>query len=109
MGQINVVFTTNVVKYLDELVHVLYKEEYFGFIDSAEQYVVKIYDYVTDNIHQRSHYFSPLSLKYLGSNYIFYNSNKRTTWYIFFEKNDNDYLITGVVNNHCEEAKVLRN
>lgn len=47
------------------------------------------------------------SLYYFGEKYIFYNSNKRTMWYIFFEKSNNNYLITGILNNHCLEAKFI--
>ncbi len=90
---------------MDDLVRVLYKEEYFGFIDTAEEYVSKIYDAVPKNIKVSTHKLTPQKLQYLGSNYIFYKSNNRTTWYIFFEKSNQSYLITGIINNHCEEAK----
>jgi hypothetical protein len=43
----------------------------------------------------------------LGSNYIFYKSNARTTWFVFFEKLEENYFITGILNNHCEEAKFV--
>jgi hypothetical protein len=76
-------------------------------IGTAEEYVSKIYDAVTENIKLSPHKLTPKSIKYLGSNYIFYNSNNRTTWYIFFEKRNHNYLITGIINNHCEEAKQL--
>ena len=38
---------------------------------------------------------------------MFYKSNPRTTWYIFFDKEDNQYLITFITNNHTEIAKYL--
>ena len=107
VGEIEVVFTPQVIEYLDDLVRVLYKKEYFGFIESAEEYVSKIYDAVPENIKSSTHKLTPKSLKHLGFNYIFYNSNNRTTWYIFFEKRNQNYLITGIINNHCEEAKEL--
>ena len=105
VGEIKVVFTPHVIDFLDDLVRVLYKEEYFGFIDTVEEYVSKIYDAVPENIKVSTHKLTPQKLQYLGSNYIFYKSNKRTTWYIFFEKKNQNYLITGIINNHCEEAK----
>ncbi len=107
VGKIKVVFTPHVIDFLDDLVRVLYKKEYFGFIETAEEYVSKIYDAVPENIKLSTHRLTPKSLKYLGSNYIFYKSNKRTTWYIFFEKKNQNYLITGILNNHCEEAKEI--
>ena len=105
VGEIKVVFTPNVIDILDDLVRVLYLKEYFGFIETAEEYVSKIYDAVPENIILSTHKKTPKNLKYLGANYIFYKSNNRTTWYFFFEKKNHNYLITGIINNHCEEAK----
>lgn len=107
VGEIKIIITPKVIDYLDDLVRVLYKEEYFGFIESAEGYVIKIYDAIDENIKLSTHKLTPQKLKYLGSNYIFYKSNNRTTWFVFFEKEDNKYLITSILNNHCEEAKDL--
>ena len=50
---------------------------------------------------------TPNILLRYGQNYIFYKINARTTWYIFFQKSDNNYLVTQVINNHCHEAKYL--
>ena len=72
MGKINVIYTPHVIAYLDELVRVLYKEEYFGFIDSAEDYVVRIYDAVSENIKLSSHKRTPTKLQYLGVLIIFF-------------------------------------
>jgi hypothetical protein len=107
VGKIKIIFTPHVIYYLDDLVRILYKKEYFGFIETAEEYVLKIYGAVSENIQLSPHKNTPISLQYLGSNYIFYKSNPRTTWYIFFEKRENNFLITGVLNNHCKEAKEL--
>jgi len=107
VGKIKIIITPKVIIYLDDLVQILYKKEYFGFIESAEDYVSKIYDILDENIKLSTHKTTPQKLKYLGGNYIFYKSNKRTTWYIFFEKKNTNYLVTGIINNHCEEAKNL--
>ncbi|WET04488.1 hypothetical protein [Flavobacterium sp. YJ01] len=107
VGQIEVVFTPSVISYLDDLVVILYKKEYFGFIESAEEYVDAIYDAVPERIKKSLHKKTPKSLKHLGSEYIFYKPNTRTTWYAFFEKRNQNYLITGILNNYSEEAKEL--
>jgi hypothetical protein len=107
VGKIKVIFTPYVIDFLDDLVRVLYKKEYFGFIETVEEYVLKIYDAVPENIKLSPHKSTPKNLQHLGSNYIFYKSNNRTTWYIFFERKNQKYLITGIINNHCEEAKEL--
>ena len=46
-------------------------------------------------------------LKKFGSKYIFYKLNRLTTWYIFFENKNNNYLITHILNSHIEETKWL--
>lgn len=86
VGKIKIIFTPHVIDYLDDLVRVLYKKEYFGFIETAEEYVSKIYDAVPENIKSSTYKLTPKKLKYLGSKYIFYKANNRTTWYVFFEK-----------------------
>mgnify|MGYP003408743967 CR=1 FL=1 len=107
VGKIEVVFTPHVIDFLDDLVRLLYKQEYFGFIETAEEYVSKIYDFIPENLRLNNHKVTPQKLRYLGTNYIFYKANNRTTWYIFFERQDSIFLITGISNNHCEEAKRL--
>ena len=107
VGEVEVIFTSDVIRYLDDLVITLYKKEYFSFIESAEEYVSKIYDAVSERIKKTPHKKTPEKLLYLGSNYIFYKANAKTTWYIFFEKRDQNYLITGITNNYCKEAKEL--
>ena len=107
VGKIKIIFTPYVIDFLDNLVRVLYKKEYFGFIETAEEYVSKIYDAVPENIKLSTHKLTPQSLIHLGTYYIFYKSNNRTTWFIFFEKNNHNYLITGIINNHWEESNDL--
>ena len=107
VGKIEVIFTPAVISYLDELVVILYKKQYFGFIESAEEYVDNIYDAVPERIKKSPHKKTPKSLEYLGSSYIFYKTNARTTWYAFFEKRNQNYLVTGILNNYCEEVKQL--
>jgi hypothetical protein len=103
----NVVISDEALNYLDDLIEILYKKEYFGFIESAEIYVTDIYDFIFQNIKDFPSKKTPIPLNNFGSNYIFYNSNSRTTWYIFFEQKGSNYLITNILHNHCEEAKWL--
>lgn len=102
-----VIFKNAVLQYFDDLVYILFKEEYFGFSESAQSYTDKIVNFIISNISSFPHKKTPKSLQYLGSNYIFYKSNTRTTWYIFFEKRDQNYLITAIINNNSSEAKEL--
>ena len=102
-----VIFKDRVLDYFDELVYTLFKEEYFSYCENAQLYVDQIVDFIILEINNFPYKITPQKLQYSGSNYIFYKSNNRTTWYIFFEKSNQSYLITGIINNHCEEAKEL--
>ena len=102
-----VIFSDLLNSRFEELVFILFQKKYFSSQSNAINYVDKIYDFASKDIHTFPHKKTPRELKYLGSYYIFYNSNKRTTWYVFFEKSGDDYLITGILNNHCEEANGL--
>lgn len=105
MGKI--IFEQTVLEYFDKLVFTLFVEEYFSYPKSAQLYVDKIVDFIILEISSFPHKATPKRLQSLGSNYIFYKVNKRTTWFIFFEKQNENFLITGILNNHCEEANVL--
>lgn len=102
-----IIFADKVSNYLNQLVYVLFEEEYFSYSENAQVYVNKIVDFIVSEIASFPHKKTPLALSHLGTYYIFYKSNKRTTWYIFFEKKATAILITGISNNHCEEAKEL--
>jgi hypothetical protein len=102
-----IIFKDHVLDYFDELVYTLFEEDYFSYPENARLYVDKIVDFVILEINSFPHKKTPQKLQYLGSSYIFYNANNRTSWYIFFEKQDTAFLITGIINNHCEEAKEL--
>lgn len=102
-----VIFKEKVLDYFDELVYMLFKEEYFSYPENTQLYVNKIIDFIFSEINSFPYKKTPQKLQYLGSNYIFYKSNNRTTWYVFFEKKNHNYLITGIINNHCEKAKDL--
>lgn len=102
-----IVFQNNVLQFFDDLVYDLFENEYFGFLESSEIFVNKIVNFIYHNISTFPSKKTPPKLESLGSNYIFYKSNSRTTWYVFFEQKDNNYLVTHIINNHCEEAKRL--
>jgi hypothetical protein len=102
-----VIFKREILDYFDELVFTLFRKEYFSYAENAKLYVDKIVNFVSAEIFTFPHKQTPKPLQYLGSNYIFYKSNNRTAWYIFFEKRNSNYLITGIINNHCEEANEL--
>lgn len=103
-----IVFRLDVVNQLDDLVFTLFKEDYFSYPENAKIYVDKIVNFTFNSIETFPHKITPSKLVHLGEKYIFYKANSRTTWYIFFDSNTNKILITGILNNHCEEAKWLK-
>jgi len=76
-------------------------------MQSSYDYVDKIIDFIENDIATFPSKKTPTALKNFGSKYIFYKSNQRTTWYIFFENKNNNFLITNIINSHCEETKWL--
>ena len=107
MEKVTIIYIPEVEIYLEDLVDILFYEEYFGFEDAAQNYAEKIVNFIEESIETFPLKKTPKELKNFGQNYIFYKSNQRTTWYIFFEKFDNNYLITNIINSNSEEVKFL--
>jgi hypothetical protein len=102
MEQIN--FSPFLLQKLDELVKTLFKEDYFGFYKSSEDYVNNIIDFI---------YTIP-SVKYrktsnniYGKLYCKYKHNDKTTWYILFDKLDDKYIINNITNKHSPDYPIL--
>lgn len=107
MEKVKIEILPEVTDFLNELVEILFYKEYFGFEDTAQFYVQKIYDFIENDLINFPHKSTPKKLKKFGSNYAFYRPNDRTTWYIFFEKSNNRYLITHLTNNHVKDLNDL--
>ena len=118
MEKVKIEIYPEVISFLNELIAQLFYKEYFGFEDSAQLYVQKIYDFIENDLinfphkkipkkYQKNTKKIPKKLKNFGSYYAFYKPNNRTTWYIFFEKSGNRYLITHLTNNHVKELNDL--
>lgn len=109
MGQGKIVFKEEVIDYTNELMYELYQKEYFGFYDSAVNYKDKIIDFVLENLISFPSKRTPVKIQHLGSNYIFYKINSYTTWFIFFEFQNDEYLVTYITNNHSKWVSYLNN
>ncbi len=107
MEEIKIRYNSEVINYLNQLTFILFTNDYFSYFENAVNYKDKIIDFIDENIYCFPSRKTPLNIKYLGLNYISYQSNQRTTWYVFFEKEGNNYLITNIINNHSIEAKYL--
>lgn len=102
-----VILQEKVLNYLEELVFKLFEQEYFGFKESAFEYVYNIVYFAKEFIPKNIHKDTPVHLKHLGSYFVKHKANNNTAWYIFFEKNDKQYIVTGILNNHQPEAQFL--
>lgn len=102
-----IVFQNNVIEEFDDLIFTLYSNDYFSSVQSASDYVDKIIDFISDSIETFPSQKTPKKLQHFGSKYMFYKSNSRTTWFIFYEKLHQKYLITKIINNHIHDSNYL--
>ena len=97
-----VLYLPEVETYLFELIELLYRKEYFSFPEQAINYVLKIRRYIESSIavaHKRK---SPDYFVKYGKDmfYFIYKANANTSWYIFFQQREDNYLIRHITNNH---------
>ena len=107
MEKVIVNYTKFVQIYFDDLIEELFSQDYFIYQENAINYVEKFVFYINTSIHQLPHRKTPESLWKFGNFYILYNSNPRTTWYIFFSKKNATYLIKHISNNHSMDSSVI--
>ncbi len=107
MEKIIINYSPDIEQYLNNLIDVLFAKEYFGFKENAIKYVLNITTDIEINIHLKKHQTTPLDLIKFGKNYISYKANNKTSWYIFFDKKDNRYLVKYITNNHVAKTQFL--
>ena len=97
-----VVVKQSVLDYLDNLVTVLYEKNYFRFVDSAESYVNEIFDFIQTIPTQISYDITNKNSKHYNKNlkYCRYKANRNTTWFVYFEKRENRYIVKHIENSH---------
>jgi hypothetical protein len=96
--EITISYTTNFITCLDELVFVLYNENYFSYIENAYDYTSKIYDFIDYSLATFPRKNTPKSLSKYGDYYVFYKSNA---------KKQNVFLIKHITNNHSFDSKLF--
>lgn len=97
-----IIYSPEVKIYFIELIDVLFEKEYFGFSESAEEYVNKIREFIEQKIGFYPSKNTPLELLKFGEMYIRYESNSNTSWYIFYSQVEQTYFIKLISNNHSE-------
>lgn len=95
-----VIVEFHVQQKLKNLVTILYDEGYFGLHENALAYVNAIYDFIYTVPKRTLRMTSNIES---GTYYCHYKPNRRTTWYILFDIENEDYLIRNVFNNHSPE------
>lgn len=85
---------------LDELVDILYEENYFSYKKTAQDYVNNIYDFISTIPTLR---YKPTQNKIFGSWYCKYKHNSKTSLYFLFDIEDQNFLIKNITNNHSAD------
>lgn len=76
-------------------------------MDSALDYGDNIYNFIFDNIDKPISKKSPQSFHKFGTFYIKYKANENTTWYIFFDRKEQRFLVNYILNNHSTDFPEL--
>jgi hypothetical protein len=82
---------------LQELVYILWLNDYFGFLESAESYVNRIYDFIS-KISSKPKY--KCKNQKFGKFYSKFKMNSNTTFYIVFDYFGNKYIVNTIFKNH---------
>jgi hypothetical protein len=93
-----IILSELVLQKLNNLVDILLDKEYFGFRQSSIDYVIKLkeYIYTIPNLPYRK-----TKKPKHGAYYVVYRvKNKRTQYYITFDKKANQYIIENIFTSH---------
>lgn len=102
-----VLFLPEVRLYLRELQDLLFEKEYFGFEESAVQYVRDLILDIEETLPIRTSKEAPAFFNRYGNSmrYASFRKNRNTQWYVFFNKykenGDIIYLVRYISNNHA--------
>lgn len=97
-----VLFLPEVENYLVELIEILYQKQYFGFYESAMNYVEDLIQDIKNNLPSLLKKKAPAHFDRYGKNlyYVSYRKNHNTQWYVFFSIHNDTYLVRYIANNH---------
>lgn len=101
-----VLFLPEVRLYFQELQDILFEKEYFGFEESAVQYVRDLIFDIEATLPERVSKIAPPYFNRYGKElrYASFRKNRNTQWYVFFNKYRENgeviYLVRYISNNH---------
>jgi hypothetical protein len=101
-----VLFLPEVEEYLYELIEVLYYKDYFGFKDSAINYVTDLKNDIKKHLANKVKHPAPRFFNKYGKKMLYasFRKSKTTQWYVFFNIYEHNgkliYLVRYIGNNH---------
>lgn len=81
-----VVISEDILNYLAELAHLLFKNGYFNYFENALQYIDDIYDKIFETIHTAKHIEVPLRHKNWGDFYFVIKTDEQPGIFISSKK-----------------------
>ena len=96
----------SVQQYLNELIDILYNENYFAFEESAIKYVEELKADIQKNLPHHPKRKAPDYFNRYGKDmyYVVFKKSRATQWYVFFNTYEREdeviYLIRYIGNNH---------
>jgi len=103
-----VLFLPDVQEMYNELEIILYEKGYFGYAESAHEYVDNLIFEIKNNLPKLKHKPAPKHYNKYGKGlyYATFKKSRRTHWYPFFSKyienGETIYLVCYLGNNHTE-------
>jgi len=99
-----IIYTEKTRDFVRNLTYVLFQKRYFSFSEDAKRYVDNILSYIEKYVGILPEKDAPIYFNSYGENlkYITYQPNRATTWYIFYQQQENIFLICYISNNHFE-------
>lgn len=93
-------------EYFKELSLILYEKDYFGFEESALEYVDSLFNDIERNLPNYPKKVASAYFAHYGENmyYAIFRKSKSTQWYVFFtiyiDQGETIYLVRYISNNH---------
>ncbi len=102
-----IIYNKDVVKFLNDLIDILFDNEYFSYYDSSKKYVLKLKSEIQKTIHIKQKYNTPPRLIEYGKHYKKFTISKRTTWVVFYTLKNGTYYINHITNNHSSDSQYI--
>jgi hypothetical protein len=101
---ITVLYAPKVSEYLNHLIDILYENGYFGYRESAKEYVTDLRNKIEMSLPLFTHRFPRYRRPIYGKHtkYITIRKNRHTSYYIFFLQKADKYIVTYIGNNHTD-------